>query len=295
MPPDTAFTRMFGCRYPLQLAGMGGFPSPELAVAVSAAGGLGMLSGALPPRDLERQLDAVPPEVPVGVSFLMPFLDVGAAEDAAGRCALVEFFWDEPSPQLVDLVHAGGARCSWQVGSLDEALAAVDAGCDLVVAQGVEAGGHVRGTTPALELVAAVCDAIDVPVVAAGGFGDAKRIASALGLGSAAVRVGTRFLAATESAAHPDYIDRLVGANADDTVLTTAFGIGWPDAPHRLLRSCLEATEALGPTHAWTPDWPAADYVGDVEARPLYAGMSVDFVTKRQSAAEIVAELMTES
>src|SRR5207253_2039809 len=85
----------------------------------------------------------VQPAGPFGVNFLMPFVDPHAVEVAAGGSRVVEFFYGRPDVSLVDLVHAGGALCSWQVGSKDEALAAVDCGCDLVVVQGVEAGGHV--------------------------------------------------------------------------------------------------------------------------------------------------------
>ncbi|MEY2397673.1 MAG: nitronate monooxygenase, partial [Actinomycetota bacterium] len=267
MTLDSAFTRMFGCRFPIQLAGMGGFASADLAAAVSAAGGLGMLSGVLPLGDLTAQVAAMPRDGAFGVSFLMPFLDRRNVEEVAPRCALVEFFYGDPSADLVATVHDAGTLAGWQVGSVDEARAAVDAGCDVVVAQGVEAGGHVRGTTPMLELVAAVAGGVDVPVVAAGGIGDAATVRAALDTGAAGVRVGTRFLAATESVAHPAYVEKLIAAGADDTVLTTAFGLGWPDAPHRVLRSSVAAGEALGSAQRWTPEWPDAAYNGDVSSR----------------------------
>jgi NAD(P)H-dependent flavin oxidoreductase YrpB (nitropropane dioxygenase family) len=40
---ETAFTRLVGCRHPLQQAAMGGVAVPELAGAVAGAGALGML------------------------------------------------------------------------------------------------------------------------------------------------------------------------------------------------------------------------------------------------------------
>src|SRR5205085_11668831 len=98
-------TRLLGCRYPIQLAGMGGFASARLASAVTAAGGIGMLSGVLPRRDLDAQMNAMPPDAVFGVSFLMPFLDRRNVDDAAMRCALVEFFYDAPSAELVATVH----------------------------------------------------------------------------------------------------------------------------------------------------------------------------------------------
>src|SRR5205807_1187948 len=178
--------------------------------------------------------------------FLVPFLDRAALTEAADRSPLVEFFWAAPDRELVDIVHASGARAGWQIGSTDEARAAQDVGCDLLVAQGIEAGGHVRGSVGLLALLDEVCRAVEVPVIAAGGIGTGRAMAAALTAGADAVRVGTRFIAATESIAHPEYIDALIHATAADTVITTALGEGWPDAPHRVLRPAIAAGEALG-------------------------------------------------
>ena len=292
---STGFTLLFGCRYPLQQAGMGGFTSPDLAIAVSRAGGFGMLSGTIGSDALAAQLDAVPRGSAVGVNFLVPFLDRAALEEACARSPLVEFFWGVPDGALVGIVHAGGARAGWQVGSVEDARAACDVGCDLVVAQGLEAGGHVRGTTGLLALIDEVRAVVDVPIVAAGGIGTGRAMAAALVAGADAVRVGTRFVAATESIAHPAYVDRLIESTADDTVITTAFGEGWPDAPHRVLKSAIAAGESLGAAQAWSPEWPTTSYVGPAESRALYAGQSVGAVRSRQSAAEIVAELIDEA
>jgi nitronate monooxygenase len=291
----TRFTEMFQCQYPLQQAGMGGFATPDLAIAVAQAGGLGMLSGTIGAEALAAQLDAVPVGVPVGVNFLVPFLDREALEDAATRSPLVECFWGAPDPGIVASAHECGARAGWQVGSADEARAACDAGCDLIVAQGIEAGGHVRGTVGLLALLDEVRATITVPIVAAGGIGTGRAMAAALAAGADAVRVGTRFVASSESTAHPTYIDALIRSGADDTVLTTAFGEGWPDAPHRVLRSAVAAGEALGAAQSWSPEWPSISSVGAIEAHALYAGQSVGSVRSRQSAAEIVAELVAEA
>jgi NAD(P)H-dependent flavin oxidoreductase YrpB (nitropropane dioxygenase family) len=231
----------------------------------------------------------------VGVNFLVPFLDRAALETAAARSPLVEFFWGAPDVELVEIAGEQGARVCWQVGSVDEASAAVDAGCDLVIAQGYEAGGHVRGTTRLLTLIDAMRPVIEVPIVAAGGLGSGQQMAKALIAGADAVRMGTRFMAALESIAHPDYVDRLIASTADDTVITTAFGDGWPDAPHRVLKSAIAAGEALGASQTWSPLWPIATDGGDVEARAMYAGLSVDAVRSRQPAADIVREIVEQA
>jgi nitronate monooxygenase len=305
---ETPFTRLVGCRLPLQQAGMGGSASAELATAVSGAGALGMLGVAGLPAQVVGSVVADAAERasgPFGVNFLMPFLDRDAVA-AAGRARVIEFFYGEPDAALVEQAHDLGALVSWQVGSVDEAKRAADSGCDLIVAQGIEAGGHVRGQVGLLPLLDLVLGAVGVPVVAAGGLGSARSVATVIGAGAAAARVGTRFLAAVEADVHPRYLDALLSSRAEDTVLTTAFSHLWPDAPHRVLRSCVAAAMASDddvvgetevapglrlPVPRLSPPTPTRSTTGRIEAMALYAGQSVDQVTRRQKAVEIVAEL----
>jgi len=288
---------------------MGGVATAELATAVAGAGALGMLGMPMaPPEVIGAVLDAmtVPPGGAVGVNFLMPFVNPASVEAAAGKARVIEFFYAEPVPALVEIAHAGGSLAAWQVGSADEARAAADAGCDIVIAQGVEAGGHVRGRIGLLPLLDAVLDAVDIPVVAAGGIGSARAARAVMAAGADAVRVGTRFLAAAEADVHPEYLARLIDAEADDTVLTTAFSVMWPDAPHRVLRSAVAAAEALPgdvagememgsdrvPLPKFAVPCPGRTTTGTIAAMALYAGESVGSVRRVQPAADIVDELL---
>jgi nitronate monooxygenase len=135
-------------------------------------------------------------------------------------------FWGKPR-------RLAGGTWVHQCGSVEEARAAAAAGADAVIAQGVEAGGHVRGTTPMLELVERVRAAVKVPVLAAGGIVDRSGVDEALDAGAVAAVLGTRFLLSDESRAHPDYKRRCL--EADSTILTELFGLGWSDAPHRVI------------------------------------------------------------
>jgi nitronate monooxygenase len=305
----TAFTELVGCALPLQLAGMGGIgTSAALPAAVSGAGGLGMIGAAgMAPAQLAAVCDEVAQLTsgPFGVNFLMPFVDPDAVAVAAARARLVEFFYGDPDPALVAVAHGGGALAAWQVGSLHEARAAEAAGCDVIVVQGVEAGGHVRGTQPLAVVLAEVLAGVEAPVLAAGGIGTARDVRAALDAGAAGVRIGTRFLAAHESPAHPEYVEALIRAGSGDTVLTDAFSYGW-EAPHRVLRSAVAALEASTEEYVATADGaqdrihrastspPTSDVRGDVAAMAMYAGTSVSAVRERSSAREIVAELCAE-
>ncbi len=246
---ETDFTRLMGCRLPVQLAGMGGMATPALVAAVANAGGLGMAgAAAMPTAQLEQQLDETlafcSPGVKIGVNFLMPFVTQEPVEMAVAKVDVVEFFYDQPDAQLVACAHQASALVGWQVGSAAEADAAVAAGCDYIIAQGVEAGGHVRGTQPLMDLLASITARLKIPILGAGGVSDGEGLARVLAAGGHGIRVGTRFVAAMESAAHPEYVAALLQADETSTELTEAYGVGWPEAPHRVLRSCLEAAAA---------------------------------------------------
>jgi nitronate monooxygenase len=304
----TSFTKLVGVSAPIQLAAMGGVATPALVAAVSDAGGLGMLSAPLlSPAELEAILDEIAARTrgAFGVNFLIPFLDPECVSVAARRARVVEFFYGDPDPRLVERARAFGALVSWQVGSCEEAAAAERAGCDLVVVQGSEAGGHVRGGTSLLPLLSAVLDVARIPVVAAGGIATARSLAAVLACGAGAARIGTRFVASAESGGHPAYVKALLAASAEDTCLTEAFSGMWPNAPHRVLRSAIAAAEALPdgvvgeerfagrtlPIGRFSVVPPTVATTGHIEAMALYAGESVTNVVAVQPAGEIVAEL----
>src|SRR4051812_33999404 len=191
------FTEMVGCAVAIQQAPMGGVASaPQLPVAVAAAGGMGMLSAVLQPAEqLATVLDELPAAA-IGVNFLVPFLeDRDAVSVAAARMPLVDFFGSAPDPALVALVHAEGALAEWQVGSVEEARAAVAAGCDLVVAQGVEAGGGGRGAPRPLGPLRPLVGAGGGPRGAAGGPAPARAPGAPVAPRAAAAPGGPPFLA----------------------------------------------------------------------------------------------------
>jgi nitronate monooxygenase len=309
----TPFTELVGCRLPLQMAVLGGgVGSPALAAAVSNAGGLGMLPQWGPDPAPQRIAEVkAHTDAPCGMGFFA--YDVAAQGDlldlAARELRAVDVFWGDPDPHVVARIHAGGALAFWQAGSADEALAAAAAGCDAVVVQGVEAGGHVRGTTPLLDLLDAVAPRIDVPLIAAGGIVDGATMARAMRAGASAVRVGTRLVATAESDAHPRYVEALIAAGEDATELTTAFAAGWPDAPHRVLRSCIAAAESLGDATVgrgehgelgWDiPPWwvgpPLRCVSGHVEAMAMYAGAGVAAIHDAPPAAVVLGRMVNEA
>jgi NAD(P)H-dependent flavin oxidoreductase YrpB (nitropropane dioxygenase family) len=288
---------------------MGWIAGPDLAAAVSEAGGLGMLAMPMVPAPvLSEMLSSVSARTgnPFGVTFLIPFLDLDCVRVAARQARVVEFFYGEPDPELVGLAHESGALVSWQIGSLAEACAAVRAGCDVLVAQGTEAGGHVRGELPWLPLLKRVREALpNAPVLSAGGIGTAEHLVARLAASADGVRVGTRFVATSEADTHPRYADALIHARGADTLISTTFSTMWPDAPHRALVSSIARAQALSdevvgeitiagttmPIPRFAPIAPTRTTTGEIDGMSLYAGMGVNAVQRVQSAGDVVREL----
>jgi len=300
------------CEVPIQLAPMGSVSvTAGLPLAVASAGGHGVYPGlGLPPSALSPVIDALAQRTTAfGVNLLVPMLDRASLELAAERAPYVDFFLADPDPALVAIVHAGGAVCGWQVESGEEARAAEAAGCDVVIAKAWESGGRKRIEGPTLlALLDAVLDGVSLPVIAAGGIATRRGVAAALAAGADGVRVGTRFIAAVEADAHPAWVQAVIRGRAEEAVVSTAFNVGLPTpGPHRVLRSSIEAADALAgeqagivrlagaeiPVARFGAVPPTRESTGAIEAMPFYAGQSVGAVARIQPAAEIVAELAT--
>ncbi len=312
----TPVCELLGIEQPVVQAPMSALP--ELAAAVSNAGALGMLAltWSTPAGDVVRQTAALT-DRPFGGNLILSSDQHRRLDEAleAGM-RIVSLFWGDPSG-YIEQVHEANGIVLHTVGSAEEARMAVDRGVDVIVAQGWEAGGHVRSQVATLPLVPAVVDAVaPVPVIAAGGIGDARGVAAVFALGAQAAWLGTRFLLAEEMPAHEEYRRRVTEATETDAQwYADLYDVGWPDAPHRALRnSTAEAWEAAGrpPTGRrpgegdvlahfatgeeilrYEPGAPMAGTTGDIEALSLWAGQSVALVKQPQTAAEIVAELVS--
>ncbi len=292
----TPATRLCGVERPIFQAGMGGVAGPELAAAVSAAGGLGHLGGIrLPARELRERIRRTRgmTDRPFGVN-LVPR---GGGPDGftsqvdtviAERPSVLSLFWGEFA-DIVSRARNAGIITMIQVGSVAEAEHAAEAGADIVIAQGVEAGGHGRGTTGLMALLPAVIRAVaPIPVLAAGGLVDAAAVAAVMGLGAAGAWVGTRFVASTESLAHDIYKQRLIDAGPDDTRRERFYSYGWGlGAPYRILppksRWTMRRLVAGGPRQVDPDAW--------ARGIKAYAGQGVGGIDSILPAGDIVRSL----
>ncbi|HKB15665.1 MAG TPA: nitronate monooxygenase, partial [Planctomycetota bacterium] len=187
---ETRFTREYGVRHPIAQAPMAfvGTP-PDLAIAVSRAGGLGSVAvGPLPPQAILGLIRSFRTAVtgPLNVNFITLL----ATRDQIRACveggaSVASFHWGHPPREFVAELHGAGIKIWEQVGSVAAAKEAVDRGVDLIVAQGSEAGGHNFGSLPTFVLVPSILEAVSpVPVLAAGGIATGRQVAAALVLGA---------------------------------------------------------------------------------------------------------------
>ncbi len=326
---QTRLVRDYGIAYPIVSAGMAFVGLPELVVAVSNAGGLGVYGAAPePPPVVDARLSAIAGQTsaPFGVDFIIASGPLGdfTTQDhvdvaAAHRVPVVVFHFDLPQQAWVDQLHAAGSRVWVQAGSVDVADQAARLGCDAVIAQGKSAGGHNHNQTiPTLALLAMVRSRLPrrCLLLAAGGIADGRSLVRALRAGADGGWIGTRFAASTESYANPGYKARLVNAKGRHaTTFTTVFGPEFPNATQRVLanRAATEPPSTQPPVIGSTllfpgvvnapydmPKYsaivPTRDTTGDLEEMDMPAGSeSVLETVSVQPAAAIIDEIVTEA
>ena len=225
----TALTETLGIEYPIIQAGMGGVARAELVAAVSNAGGMGVIGGAMfAPAALREEIRKVKDmtDKPFAVDLLL-------AEGMPGLAEQIEAVYEEgvpvfasglgnPAPYVPEM-HRRGMKVIAVVGNVRNARRCAEGGADIIIAQGHEGGGHT-GRVATMALVPQVVDAVKpLPVAAAGGIGDGRGLVAALALGACGIWVGTRFVATYEAFGHLNYKNEIVESNEEGTVVTKAF------------------------------------------------------------------------
>ena len=297
--------RLFGIRYPIISGGMIWCSGPELAAAVSNAGGLGLLgAGSMRPDDLRANIRKVRTltDKPFGVNIP---ISTNKYSEANIQVVLEEkvpvAFTSAGNPKTyTPLLKAAGLIVAHVVSSSKFARKAEEAGCDAVVAEGFEAGGHNgREETTTMCLVPAVADAVRIPVLAAGGIASGRAMAAAFCLGASGVQVGTAFALSEESAAHPDFKAYCLTLGEGDTMLMYK-----KVSPTRLVKGgyfdLIKAAEDRGATADELREIKGAGRarqgiaLGDLREGELEIGQAAAQISDIRPAAAILASLLTE-
>lgn len=297
-------------------APIGNACSEELACAVTRSGALGSMALTWDEPDTVNEICTRLNESLSGLwaaNFVMAFPCPGLPAAIEAGVPIITLSWGMPK-RSVDLVKRSNSLLGIQIGSVGGALSAARMGADFLICQGIEAGGHVQSSTPLRRLLEEVLALkTGLPLVAAGGIGDATDVRRVLDAGADIAALGTRFVAANESRAHPDYQQALLRAAATDTAFTCCFDGFWPHSNSRVLRnSTLVHWEAEGcPPPGKRPDegepiacTPSGDDVlrynvlspvnttsGSVLEMALYAGTSCERIESILPAEEIIRQL----
>jgi len=226
----TPLCDLLGIEYPIVQGGMAWVSTAELVIAVSKAGGLGVLgAGNAPPDYVRSQVRQVKAgtEKPFGVNIPLfsPYVAQVVQICVEEKVPAVFTGAGNPAPYMEPLKEAG-IRIVPVVSSVALAKRLERAGADALVAEGMESGGHV-GDVATLPLVPQVVDAVAIPVIAAGGIADGRGLVAALALGAAGIQMGTRFICTTECTVHPNYKSKILAAG-DRATTTTGHTLGHP-------------------------------------------------------------------
>jgi enoyl-[acyl-carrier protein] reductase II len=226
----TPLCEMLGIQYPILQGGMAWVSMSELVVAVSEAGGLGILgAGNAPPDWVEDQIRQIKARTskPFGVNVPMfsPYVEQVAKICARERVRVMTTGAGNPTA-IIPILKDAGVIVMPVVASVALAKRLERAGADALIAEGMESGGHI-GDVATLPLVPQVVDAVKIPVVAAGGFADGRGMVAALALGAVGIQMGTRFIATDECPVHANYKGMIVKAG-DRSTITTGHSLGHP-------------------------------------------------------------------
>ena len=309
---------VLGCDLAIMGGAMTWVSERNLVAAISNAGGFGVIaSGSMSPELLSAEIVAT--KQLTGRSFgvnlitlhpqLLDLIDV-CADHRVGHVVLAGGL---PSSAAVSRIKQSGARVFCFAPALGFARKLVRMGVDAIVIEGSEAGGHIGPVSTGV-LAQEILPHLDsVPVFVAGGIGRGEAMLAYLEMGAAGVQLGTRFVCAHESIAHPRFKQAFIRAAARDAVASVQLDPHFPVIPVRALanpatdrfvavqrrvidrfaRGELSQKEAqLEIEHFWAGALRRAVIDGDVEAGSLMAGQSVGFVRREQSTAEILEELV---
>ncbi|QIL03407.1 2-nitropropane dioxygenase [Sphingomonas sinipercae] len=315
-------TEFLGCELAIMAGAMSWVSERSLVSAISNAGGFGVIAcGAMTPELLDTEIAETKARTakPFGVNLitmhpqLSELIDV-CTKHGVGHIVLAGGL---PPGSAIERIKASGAKLMAFAPALSLAKKLMRSNVDALVIEGMEAGGHigpVSTTVLAQEILPHV--AKDIPVFVAGGIGRGEAIAAYLEMGAVGVQIGTRFVCANESIAHPNFKKAFIRASARDAVLSVQIDPRLPVIPVRALKNKeterfaakqreiagqldggeLEMAEAqLQIEHYWAGALRRAVIDGDVETGSVMAGQSVGMVKQEEPVADILRELADEA
>lgn len=312
---------LLGCETAILCGAMSWVSERHLVSAISNAGGFGVIAcGAMTPALLDAEIAGTKAltDRAFGVNLITMHPDLFELIAVCGRHGVTHIVLAGglPPKGSLEAIKATGAKVICFAPTLALAKKLVRSGVDALVIEGMEAGGHIGPVSTSVlaqEILPVLAN--EVPIFVAGGIGRGEAIAAYLEMGASGVQLGTRFVCATESIAHPKFKQAFIRAAARDAIASVQIDPRLPVIPVRALKNA--GTEAftekqrevanlldsgavdmgeaqLQIEHYWAGALRRAVIDGDVESGSLMAGQSVGMVTKEEPVSAIMGELMTE-
>jgi enoyl-[acyl-carrier protein] reductase II len=311
-----------GCDYAVLCGAMSWVSERNLVAAIGNAGGFGVVAcGAMTPDLLDAEIAGTKAltDKPFGVNLITMHPQLSELIDICLRHKVshIVLAGGLPPKGSIEAIKSGGAKLICFAPTLALGKKLVRSGVDALIIEGMEAGGHIGPVATgvlAQEILPEL--AVDVPIFVAGGIGRGEVIAAYLEMGAAGVQLGSRFVCATESIAHPAFKKAFIRASARDAVASVQIDPRLPVIPVRALKNAgteaftakqrevaqmldegkIDMTAAqLEIEHFWSGALRKAVIDGDVEHGSVMAGQSVGMVTSEQSAADIIATLLDQA
>ncbi len=311
-------TDFLGCETAIMCGAMSWVSERNLVSAISNAGGFGVIAcGAMTPELLDTEISETKKltDRPFGVNLITMHPDLMELIAICGKHGVthVVLAGGLPPKGSLEAIKETGAKVICFAPAAALARKFIRSGVDAIVIEGMEAGGHigpVATSVLAQEILPVVAD--QVPTFVAGGIATGEMIAAYLEMGASGVQLGTRFVCAHESIAHPEFKKAFIRGNARDAIASVQIDQRLPVIPVRALKNkgtdeftakqrevanLLDAGDVdmaeaqLQIEHFWAGALRRAVIDGDVENGSLMAGQSVGMVKEEEPVADIIAEL----
>ena len=314
-------TDFLGCRYAIMGGAMSWVSERHLVAAISNAGGFGVIAcGAMTPNLLAAEIAGTQAltDQKFGVNLITmhPELDDLVRVCLEAKVGHIVLAGGIPPGTAVRAVKDGGAKLIAFTPALVLAKRLIRFGVDALVIEGSEAGGHIGPVSLTVLAQEILPEIHEVPIFVAGGIGRGEAILGFLEMGASGAQLGTRFAAATESIAHPNFKRAFIRAHARTALPSIQLDERFPVIPvrglvnpgtKRFLAHQAETRDRFNAgdlskeaaqleiEHFWAGALRRAVIDGDTENGSMMAGQSVGMVTAEQPTAAIIAELVNQA
>jgi len=312
---------LLGCPHAIMGGAMSWVSERNLVAALSNAGAFGVIAcSSMSPELLEKEIIETRKltSKPFGVNLIIMHPQMDQLIDVCKKqnVSHVVLAGGIPKDIWVKAIKAYGAKVMGFAPSAGIGRKLVKMGVDGIVIEGMEAGGHI-GPVSTSVLAQEILPAIrEVPVFVAGGIGRGEAIVAYLEMGASGVQLGTRFVCASESIAHPRFKEIFIRSAARDAMPSVQYDPDFPVIPVRAIvnKATEEFTRCQKETvelfragkldkkeaqlkieHFWAGALRRAVIDGDIERGSVMAGQSVGMVEKIQPVQEIIDELVAQA